>query len=95
MGDLIEPIEQRHYNGHWAEIILHADETGEFQGLKIDNSLPAEIIEEDLWVNQGDHVEPFEAANNAIGTLVLKFQNAEDLERAITTQAQWLKVIVK
>lgn len=95
MGDPIEPIEQKPYNGHWAEIILHADEAGEFQGLQIDKSLPAEIIEEDLWVSPGDYVEPFEAANNAIGTLVLKFQNAEDLERAITTQSQWLKVIVK
>ena len=95
VGDPIGPIEQKPYDGHWAEIILHADKTGSFQGLQIDKSLPAQIIEEDLWVSPGDHVESFEAANNAIGTLVLKFQTAEDLEKAITTQSEWLKVIVK
>lgn len=95
MGDPIETIEQKPYDGHWAEIILHADAAGIFQGLRIDSSLPAEIVEEDLWVRPGDYVEPFEAANNAIGTLVLRFQDAEDLEQAITTQSQWLKVIVQ
>ena len=96
VGDpILEPIEQKPYNGHWAEIILHADKSGVFDHLKISKDLPAEIIEEDLWVEKGDKVESFEGANNAIGTLVLKFQSAEDLETAITHQSEWLKVVVK
>ena len=96
VGDpIIEPIEQKPYNGHWAEIILHADKSGVFDHLEISKDLPAEIIEEDLWVKQGDKVESFEGANNAIGTLVLKFQSAEELECAITHQSEWLKVNVK
>mgnify|MGYP003446135760 FL=1 len=43
----------------------------------------------------GDFVHGFEAANDAIGTLVLRFENAEDLEKAIADQAAWLKVVVK
>ena len=95
VGDDPEPIEQKPYNGHWAEIILHADKTGIFDRLEIDKNLPADVVEEDLWVKQGDKVEPFEGANNAIGTLVLKFQTAEELEHAITHQREWLKVVVK
>ena len=95
VGDEPETIEQKPYNGHWAEIILHADTDGEFVGLQIDPSLPAEVIEEDLWVKPGDFVHGFEAANDAIGTLVLRFENADDLEKAITNQGEWLKVIVK
>lgn len=96
VGDsILEPIEQKSYNGHWAEIILHADKSGVFDHLEISKGLPAEIVEEDLWVNQGDTVESFEGANNAIGTLVLKFQTAEALECAITHQREWLKVVVK
>lgn len=96
VGDpLLKPVEQKPYNGHWAEIILHADKSGVFQHLEISKDLPAEIIEEDLWVKQGDKVESFEGANNAIGTLVLKFQTAEELEYAITHQREWLKVVVK
>ena len=96
VGDpILESIEQKPYNGHWAEIILHSDQDGTFDHLEIDNQLPAEIIEEDLWVKQGDTVESFEGANNAIGTLVLKFQTAEELEHAITHQHDWLKVVIK
>ena len=96
VGDpILEPIEQKPYNGHWAEIILHADTNGEFDHLEISKDLPAEVVEEDLWVKKGDKVESFEGANNAIGTLVLKFQSADDLEEAITHQSNWLKVVVK
>ena len=95
VGDPIEPIEQKPYNGHWAEIILHAHESGIFERLEISKDLPVEVIEEDLWVKKGDAVKSFEGANDAIGTLVLKFQSAEELEHAITSQREWLRVIVK
>lgn len=96
VGDpILEPIEQKPYNGHWAEIILHSDESGIFDHLEISKDLPAEVVEEDLWVKNGDKVDSFEGANNAIGTLVLNFKTAEELEYAITHQKEWLKVIVK
>lgn len=95
VGDEPATVEQKPYNGHWAEVILHADKDGEFQSLQIDTSLPAAIVEEDLWVQPGDYVHGFEAANDAIGTLVLRFETAEDLEHAITNQASWLKIIVR
>lgn len=95
VGDEPDAIEQKAYNGHWAEVILHAEKDGEFVGLQIDPSLPAEVVEEDLWVKPGDHVHGFEAANDAIGTLVLRFESSEELEKAITNQSQWLKVVTK
>ena len=94
VGDSIDDIKPRPYNGHWAEIILHADNDGLFQGLEICDSLPAKIIERDLWVKPGDRVEAFEGANNAIGTLVLRFETEEELEEAITHQREWMKVLV-
>lgn len=95
VGDEPAAIEQKPYNGYWAEIILHANNDGEFVRLQIDPSLPAEIEEEDLWVKSGDTVHGFEAANDAIGTLVLRFENAEYLEKTITNQSSWLKVVTK
>lgn len=95
VGDEPELIEQKPYNGHWAEIILHAPCDGIFSGLEISETLSAEIIEKDLWVNPGDKIHGFEGANDAIGTLVLRFNNANDLEKALAEQNQWLRVIVK
>lgn len=95
VGEEPEDIEQKPYNGHWSESILHADKDGKFAGLQIDSSLPAEIVETDLWVKEGDFVHGFEGANNAIGTLVMRFDDAGEMEKAFANQQEWLKVMVK
>lgn len=94
VGDSIDKIEQKNYIGHWAEIILHADKSGFFDHIEIKDVLSAEIIEKDLWVEKGDSIEAFEGANNAIGTLVLKFKSEENLKEAINNQQSWLKIKV-
>lgn len=83
------------YNGHWAEIILHAEKSGVYDGIEVSRDLSAEVVEEDLWVQQGDMVEAFNGANNAIGTLVLRFDDEEQMEYAVTHQSEWLKIMVK
>ena len=95
VGDKPNVIVQEPYISHWAEIILHADNDGQFVELIIEPSMPAEVVEKDLWVKPGDIIHGFEAANNAIGTLVLKFETALDLKKVITSQHQWLKVVTK
>ena len=95
VGDTIEEsVIQKPYNGHWAEIILHSDRTGIFDHIEISDVMNAEIVEQDLWVSKGDRVDSFEGANNAIGTLVLRFPTAEVLEEAITHQPEWLKLVI-
>ena len=95
VGDSVPEIVQKPYEGHWAEVILHADKTGVFDYLEISKDLPAKIVEEDLWVKKGDKINGFEGANDAIGTLVLKFKSVDDLEKRITNQREWLNIFVK
>ena len=95
VGDSVPTIEQKPYNGHWAEVILHADKSGIFDHLEISSDLPAEVVEEDLWVKKGDKVHSFEGANDAIGTLVLKFEKEDDMIKAIENISSWLKIKVK
>lgn len=95
VGDSVPTIEQRPYDGHWAEVVIHAPKDGIFESMEISDSLKAEVVEHDLWVKPGDKVNAFLGANDSLGTLVLKFQTAEELEYAITHQREWLKVVVK
>lgn len=95
VGDEPEVIEQKPYDGYWAEIILHADDAGKFVKLEIDEKLSEAIVEVDLWVKEGDLVKGFEGANDAIGTLVLRFSDVIALEDALRGQKDWLKVIVE
>lgn len=94
VGDEVVDVEQKPYNGHWAEVVLHADNEGKFQELRIRDDMRQYVFEEDIWVEVGEHVSAFNAANNAVGTLVLKFDSHEKLEKALSCQNDWLKVIV-
>ena len=94
VGDSINVVQQQ-YNGHWAEVILHAPKAGAFAGIDIADTLPAEVVERDLWVKEGDRVEAFHGANDAIGTLVLRFEDKDAMEYAITHQKEWLTIKVQ
>lgn len=85
VGDEPEEIKQKPYDGYWAEVILHAERSGVFQELKIDPSLRSHVIEEDLWVNPGNSVRGFEGANDALGTLVLKFDSKIEQEGQLSS----------
>lgn len=96
VGDEIIGIEQKPYNGHWAEIILHSEKEGKFVKLEIEKEIKEKnLFQEDLWVKEGDKINSFNGANDAIGTLVLKFETKEELEKALSNQERWLKVIVE
>lgn len=92
VGDPFDRISQKPYSGHWAEVILHAGKAGRFQGLSISESIPADVIERDIWAIPGQQVNAFYGANDAIGTLVLKFRNADEMKYAVMHQQEWLKV---
>lgn len=96
VGDEVMGIEQKPYNGHWAEVILHADKDGRFAGLDIDEEFYKQHVKQvDLWVKENDKVSAFRGANDAIGTLVLNFDSEEELIDALSNQHVWLKVQVR
>lgn len=93
VGDSINGIEQKTYNGNWAEVILHADNEGIFECIEIDESLiNGRIIECDIWVRKGDRVKAFNGANNAIGTLIICFETSNELVAAMSDISKWIKV---
>lgn len=85
VGDEPGEIKQKPYDGYWAEVILHAERSGVFQELTIDPALKPHVIEEDLWVNPGNSVRGFEGANDALGTLVLKFDSKIEQEGQLSS----------
>ena len=94
VGESIIDIEQKPYNGYWAEIILHSDEPGVFGRLWIDDSIQKNVFEIDIWVKPGDFVEGFGAANHAIGTLILRFDNERDMLCIVEHIKQHIKILL-
>lgn len=95
VGMPVVDIEQRPYDGCWAELILHSDSAGVFDTLWIADEIADAVVEKDLWYESGDEVEGFSGANKMIGTLVMKFQDAETLKRVMDNPQQYVKVVLK
>ena len=94
VGDPVD-VTPKELNGHWAEVILHADEDGQFQELQMSEDFRTKhVFQIDLWVKQGDKVEAFDGANKAIGTLVLKFNSEEELVMVLKNQNNYFRVVV-
>ena len=96
VGEEVVGVEQKPYDGHWAEVVLHSDKDGIFQELLIDASVfNVKVVETDLWVKPGDCVREFRGANDAIGTLVLNFASESELVSALKELTRWVTVKVQ
>lgn len=92
VGDEVVTVEQKPYDGHWAEVILHADKDGHFFSLDMDSVFKEKHVKQiDLWVKKGDKVSAFRGANDAIGTIVLKF----DTEKQMNDFCQRLDTLIR
>lgn len=92
MGLPIIGIEQKPYNGCWAEVILHSDKAGVFDSLWISEEIQDAVYERDLWIEPGTTVGGFSAANEAVGALVLRFENEEMLQKVMADIPSYVKV---
>lgn len=95
VGMPIVGIKQCPYNGYWAEVILHSDKPGIFDYLWIDPSIKNYVYENDLWVKHGTKVFGFNAANEAIGTIVMNFDNKDKLDSIMQNISNHVKVILQ
>lgn len=94
LGEPIDSDFSEQYRGHWAEVVLHAEKAGAFRDLWISEEIRKSVVEEDLWIRKGTAVRPFKAANEAIGTLVLRFQAQEALEMVMAHISDYIRVQV-
>lgn len=95
VGDPIVGVTQKPYNGFWAEIILHSKENGVFDKLWISDEICNNVVEKNLWITSGTKVGGFSGANEAIGTLVLRFDSQEQLEEILENQSAFVRVKLK
>lgn len=89
-----DAIKQQEIKDNWAEIILHSDREGTFEKLWISDEISSNIVENDLWIREGTKVGGFSGANEAIGTMVLKFDNEIQMNNVLNNQSDYIKVIV-
>lgn len=95
MGDPVDEHFSDELNGYWSEVILHAEQAGAFQSVWVEEGIRPYVVETDLWVTKDAGVPAFRAANDAIGTLVLHFDDQEKMNHVMEHFSDYVKVIVK
>ena len=95
VGLKCDKIEQKPYNCHLAEVILHSEVPGIFEALWINEEIINNVYEQDLWIEKGTKIGGFKGANEAIGTLVLKFNSSEELDRIMNNLKEYVQVMIK
>ncbi len=92
VGELPMPV----YDGFWYQQMLHTDHDGAFAGMEYAPGFAdAHVAEEQLWVEFGQKVTAFTAANHAFGSVFLRFDSQAELDgfRAAPDEFMRAKVI--
>ena len=86
-------ISMPHYDGCYVNDIVHSSKAGAFQGLTYEETFKkSHVISEAVYPAIGSHVETFHGANNAIGSIFLKFANRQECENNLGNLSQFVKV---
>ncbi len=92
LGRPVELCATHDNDGLWAEIILHGRKSGKFRALTVSNDIKDYVVEEDLWVTEGEKVIGYTGADRTLGTLVLHFNDKEMMNRVMDDPTEYVKV---
>lgn len=84
------------YDGCYVNVIAHSLHAGTYQGIEYDEQFKNEhVISEAVYPVIGDQVEAFHGANNAIGSIFLKFASRQDCDEKRFKLAQYININVE
>ncbi len=95
IGEDVIGIEQKPYNGFWYNMVLHSYKKGKFAGLTVSDDIKDNIIEKDIWVNVGDEVCPFSAANAALGMIFFRFDTRDEMVEKMNDMEKMIRINVE
>ncbi|WP_223701119.1 ATP-grasp domain-containing protein [Sutcliffiella deserti] len=93
----LDTIELPHTNKqlYFATHNLHTSKSGIYKGIRINKEIENKIVKKVIYKKIGDTVQYFNAANNAIGIIFLKFESVEEMHNLMERTEQWINVIVE
>lgn len=79
-------------NGFWYQFMLHSTKDGLFKSVRYSASLKEHIVNEQLWVEPGEHVNKFLGANDAFGSLIVRFDSQNELNKFLSNIEENIKI---
>jgi len=85
-------ISEASFDGYWADIILHTPKSGILMGIELNKCIRPFVKEMALYKQIGQQVDGFKAANEALGSLFLRFDTREKMEQIITNLQNYITI---
>ena len=96
VGLPLPDVHEPNYNGYYAINVLHSERDGVFKQLSIDPDFEREhLVERDLWVKPGDKVAAFTGANQSLGTIFLRFDTRDALNRFVSAPNTYISIVTE
>ena len=93
LGLPFEDIHAPEYDGVWCNYILHSDKECTLESIDIDSEFEAKYIrDKGFIVKKGDHIVSFTGANTSLGTLFLKAETREELDKVLINIEKSIKI---
>lgn len=84
------------YDGCYVNDIVHSLKAGTYQGISYDDTFKQDhVISEAIYPSIGDHVEAFHGANNAVGSIFLKFTSRKECDEKKSKLSEYIKINVE
>ncbi len=96
VGLPLPDVHEPNYNGYYAINVLHSERDGIFKQLSINPDFEREhLVERDLWVKPGDKVAAFTGANQSLGTIFLRFDTRDALNRYLQAPNTYISIVTE
>ena len=96
VGEPLPDVHEPNYKGFYAINVLHSEKDGTFQGINMESDFEKKhVIEKDPWVKLGDSVSAFTGANQSLGTIFLRFDTREELDRFVESPNDYITIITQ
>ncbi len=89
-------IEDANLTDYWCNYILHSNSGGVFKEIVYADSFKESyVVEEGILVNPGAVIQPFTGANQSLGTIFLRFDTREALDRFVSTPNSYITIVTE
>lgn len=96
IGAKLPDIEMPNYDGCYVNDIIHSKTEGIYRGISYDKSFQeGHLISEAIYPTIGSKVEAFHGANNAIGSIFLRFSSRNDCDDKMDRLSDYIKLNVQ
>lgn len=89
--DILQKKEQKCVSSY----IIHSSKSGVFRKLVIDDKIKDNILQQRLFVTEGETVRSFHNAGMGLGAMVIQFSSMEEMDHCMEHMGDYIKVIVE